>query len=425
MKKRLTVITAFLLIALVFAGCGKSEAAYDRSYDTAEAAAAEADYSNQSSDFSSGYSDDYEYSDYAAEEAAEPEDYDYDESGSGSATKEAAPEQVEEYGTKIIRNASISLDVENLELFSENLKKTVYDYGGYIENMDINAFDSDYSESRYGYFTARIPAARLDDFLNIVKDEGTVTAKSESAEDVTLQYVDTEARIATYEAERDSLMELLDKATSLKDILTIRDKIAEVNYELDSLQRQLKSMQNKVSYSTVSIDARETRTIAQSRGEKTYFEKIGENFLSEMEDGLEIAIDLLIFLISRLPLFLILALVVFIIVKIIKAIIGKPSKDKSGKRKKAETKIPEAPAKPGAEQGQMPQNAPPANMTPGNVPPANIPPADMPPASLPAPSGEPADSRNPVQPGGHFTSNMTPEAKPEETKDDTDVKGDN
>lgn len=335
MKKR--IIMAICCICLLYTGCGSKDSASYATRDEGYAAGAA-----ESSDFSSGYSNDYDY-DMVAEEAADYDagysDADPEYSDSGASGKEVTEEEVKEYGSKIIRNASISLEVDNLEAFSENLKKTVYDYDGYIENMDINAYDSDYSESRYGYFTVRIPSARLDDFLSIVKDEGTVTAKSESAEDVTLQYVDVEARIATYEAERDSLMELLDKATTLKDILTLRDKIAEVNYELDSLQRQLKSMQNKVSFSTVSVDAKETRILGTgSKGEKTYLQKIGENFISEMQDGLDIAIDLLIFLISRIPLFAILALVVFIIVKIIKGIAGKSGKADGKKMTRKEKK---------------------------------------------------------------------------------------
>lgn len=387
MKKKLSVYTAFLSAALIFSGCGKSESAssYDRSY---EAAAAEDSY-YEDSDFSSGYSDDYDYADadMEYEEAAE-----YDNTSSG-ASDDVSTEQVEEYGSKIIRNASVSLDVDNLEQLSVDLKKTVDDYGGYIESMDIHAYDSEYSESRYGYFTVRIPAAKLDAFLNIVKDEGTVTAKSESAEDVTLQYVDVEARISTYEAERDSLMKLLDEATNLKDILTIRDKIAEVNYELDSLQRQLKSMQNKVSYSTVSIDAKETRTIAGNKGEKSYWSKIGENFAMEMEDGLEMAIDLIIFVVTRLPLFIILALIVLVIVKVIKLIFGKSGKEKKAARA---AKKQQMAAK---QNGSAPVSAPGAAPSGQQAPPEQ-----------PAPSMDQVTEDKPatVQSGGHFTSNVPP-----------------
>ena len=333
MKKRLLILS--LCIGMLLTGCGKSESSADRSYDGAAMAAdTEAYYDDGgygSSDFSSGYS-----ADYAAEEPMEyekaAESYDDSNAAGSTAPDSVTPEEVEEYGSKIIRSASLSLDVNSLEEFADNLRKEVKSYGGYLESMDVNAYDSDYSESRYGYFTVRIPSDKLDDFLNIVKDEGTVTAKSESAEDVTLQYVDVEARISTYEAERDSLMELLDKATTLKDILTLRDEIAEVNYELDSLQRQLKAMQNKISYSTVNISAKENRVVSiTGGGKKSFLDKIRENFMDELEDGLDMAIDLLIFVITRLPLFLILALIVFIIVKIIRAII-KPKAPKAPKQ---------------------------------------------------------------------------------------------
>lgn len=400
MKKNLSVVVAFLSAALIFSGCGKSESAssYDRSY---EAAAAEDSY-YEDSDFSSGYADDYDYADadIEYEEAAE-----YEDNASSGASDDVSTEQIEEYGSKIIRNASLSLDVDNLEQLSVDLKKTVNDYGGYIESMDIHAYDSEYSESRYGYFTVRIPAAKLDAFLNIVKDEGTVTAKSESAEDVTLQYVDVEARISTYEAERDSLMKLLDEATNLKDILTLRDKIADVNYELDSLQRQLKSMQNKVSYSTVSIDAKETRTIASNKGEKSYWSKIGENFAMEMEDGLEMAINLIIFVITRLPLFIILALIVFVIVKVIKLIFGKSGKEK--KAAKAAKKQQKADNKP----GQAPAGA--AVPVPSGQ---QAPPEQPAPAESQAPEDKPAT----VQSGGHFTSNVPPIAGSNDTTEKKD-----
>ena len=380
MKKGLSIILAVSLSLLLLAACGKSDSGYERSGAAAESMAEEPVYAG-SSDFSSGYANDYDY-EPAVEEAAEMDDLEdsssYEASESADQKKEAAGEQIEEYGSKIIRNASISLDVENLEAFADNLKKTVYDYGGYIESMDINAYDSDYSESRFGYFTARIPSAKLDDFMNIVKDEGTVTAKSESAEDVTLQYVDVEAKIATYEAERDSLMELLDKASSLKDILAIRDKIAEVNYELDSLKRQLKSMQNKISYSTVSVSAKETRSIAGSKGDRTYFDKIEENFMSELEDGLETAIDLLIFIITRLPLFIILALMLLIIVKVIKAIFGKSGRERAErKRQEKERRAAEAAERKQAlqDKGGAAPSAAPAPAKTGEEPAGSVPPA--------------------------------------------------
>ena len=399
MKKRL--ILAMICMSLSLCGCGSSDSATkESSYD--RQAADEAYYDGESG-FSSGYNGDYAAEDYAAEDYAAEEaeaPVNEDNTSSGGITEE----EIADYGSKIIRNASLSLDVKSLEAFTDDLKKTVKEYGGYVESMDVNSYDSEYSESRYGYYSVRIPAERLDDFLNIVKNEGTITAKSESTEDVTLQYVDTEARISSYEAERDSLMELLDKATSLKDILTIRDEIADVNYELDSLKRQLKSMQNRVSYSTVSINAKESRLVSISGGgEKSWFAKTWEHFIEELADGLDIAMELLIFLITRLPLFAILVLVVFVIVKTAKKIFGRPGREKKQK----------AGSRAGAKDSSQPQ---PIQGQPQSVQgqPGQPQPEDRPagsPGESRAQQGQPPEedlkSREPEsQSTGHFTSNV-------------------
>lgn len=397
--KKMT-LTSIAVLALLLTACGSSTAA--GSYEKAAAQ----EYSDYGSDFSAGYAADaeaYDYDTYADTDYAEADyaEEALDDTSSVSSGKEITEDEIEDHGSKIIRNASLDLEVDSLDQFATNLKKTVYDYDGYIESMDINAYDSEYSESRYGYFTARIPAERLDDFLNIVTDEGIVTAKTESAEDVTLQYVDIEARIKTYEAERDSLMQLLDTATNLKDILTLRDKIAEVNYELDSLNSQIKSMSNRVSYSTVSISAQETRTLAGGGGEKTFWSKIGDDFMYEMEDGLEMAINFLIFIITRLPIILLLALVVFIIVKIIQAIIRSSQKNQAKRMQKQMMQNPAG--------GRYPQGSP-------MMPPA-------PPAPAPAPAPATSDSKDDEKPSGstHYTSNdpvSAPKDEEETKKDD-------
>ena len=336
MKKRGTIL-AVLLTAIVLAGCGSS----GKSEAAAESAAYDAGSYKRSNDFVTADTSaewDGDYEEAVAEEAPV--------SGSAETVTEA---DVKDQGSKIIRNANISMDVDDLNVFSENLKRTVNSYKGYIESADVNDYDSDYSENRYGYFTVRIPAERLDDFLSIVEGEGNITSKGESAEDVTMEYVDIEAHIATYEAERDSLMQLMDRAESIEDILKIREQLRDINYELDSLKRQLKSMQNKVSYSTVSIEAKETRSIMGSSKKKSFAARIAEKFVEEFADGWEIALDVLIFIVTRIPLFAILGGVVFVIVKIVKKIRSKGNKQ-AGTRT---TQVPQTHRV--AQTSQMPQ----------------------------------------------------------------------
>lgn len=362
------VLIAVLCAGIMLTGCGGSSSSASADYESAAA-------------YDGGYA---KTSNFATADAA---DWDYEEAAAEEAPAEGIADDITDADivgqeSKIIRNADVSMDVGDLNEFAVNLKKTVESYKGYMESSSINDYDSDYSEYRYGYFTVRVPAAKLDDFLNIVEEEGTITSKSESAEDVTLQYVDIEAHIDTYEAERDSLMELMGKAESVEDILTIREQLRDINYELDSLNRQMKSMENKVSYSTVNVEAKEARSIIGSTKKKSFASRIAEKFMDEFADGWEIALDVLIFIITRIPLFAILGVFVFIIVKIVKAIAAGSGK----KEKKQRSKPAVAPQTPqtqqtasgtesqpagtqqaGAQQGNAPAKHITSNVTPDDV----------------------------------------------------------
>ncbi len=63
-----------------------------------------------------------------------------------------------------------------------------------------------------------------------------MTSQSESAEDVTLQYTDTESRIASLKNEQERLNALLEKADTLENIFKLEERLTEVRYELENYQ---------------------------------------------------------------------------------------------------------------------------------------------------------------------------------------------
>ncbi len=318
-----TLCAAFC--AVMFTACGsssKSDSSYAREEPVYE------DYDSYGSDFSGAM----------AEEAYDMEDAAYEDggnSGTSGLSDEVTGDDVSNTSGKIIRNASLSLLVDDLYAFADNLSSTVKKFGGYIESSDVHDFESEYSESRDGYFVVRIPSNKMDSFMSIVQEKGNVTSKNETAEDVTLQYVDIQAHISSYESERDSLEELMKKADKIEDIITIKEKLTEVNYELDSLNRQLRSMDNRISYSTVTINASEKRSL--SKPTPSFGSKFWENFVSEFQDGIEAALNIIVFIVTRIPVFAVLILIFYLAFRIILALRDKIFGDsaKRAERKKA------------------------------------------------------------------------------------------
>ena len=96
------------------------------------------------------------------------------------------------------------------------------------------------SRYRYADLTLRIPVEKLAEFTAAVNSLSNVVSSSRNTEDVTLQYVDTESRVKTLETERDRLLELMEQAETMSDLLEIESRLTEVRGELERYASQLK-----------------------------------------------------------------------------------------------------------------------------------------------------------------------------------------
>lgn len=83
-----------------------------------------------------------------------------------------------------------------------------------IESSSISnsSYASSTSAARSARLTARIPSEKLDGYLAGISKQSNVTRKSESTEDVTLQYVDLQSHKKALLAEQESLLSMMEQA---------------------------------------------------------------------------------------------------------------------------------------------------------------------------------------------------------------------
>ena len=101
--------------------------------------------------------------------------------------------------------------------------------------------------------TLRIPADRLDSVLDGIKALGTPQTVQLSSTDVTQQAQDLDARVHALQAAITRLTELLGKAASTSDLITIEQAITDRQAELDSLTAQQRTLQDQVAMSTLAV----------------------------------------------------------------------------------------------------------------------------------------------------------------------------
>ena len=346
------MLTSSVFLALASAsltGCGAASAS---SYKSETAAAYDTSAGMPASLYksSTSFSSDAEAETYAAagNHEAAPEDFSTD-SGSAELSQETVlSQEVSNPGTdpartsdetspapverKLIRNVSMNLETREFDALTKSISDAVTFFGGYIEQADVSGnslYWSGERSSRYSNITARIPENKLDAFLTEVSGQGNVTYKNESVQDVTLQYTDITSRKKTLQMEQERLWELLEKAESVDAVIALEARLSEVRYQLESIESQLRTLDNQIVYSTVYLSIQEVQVLT-STDPDTIPVRIQKG-LSRTFNTLKISsVDFLVWFISSLPILAVFAVLVFIAVIILK----KPLKRRKTRKQK-------------------------------------------------------------------------------------------
>ena len=238
-------------------------------------------------------------------------------------------------GRKFIIRMDVTAEAQELEPALQTVTDRLTALGGYVEDQYIYN-GSLYSGRRYrnASLTLRVPADKLSELIATVEEAGNVVSSSRSTEDVTLQYVDTESRITALKTEQTRLLELMEQAETMSDLLEIESRLTEVRGDLERYTSQLKVLANQVDYATVSLSLSEVQEYTPV-AEKTRWEKITEGFVGSIRGVWNLILDVLSFLIIALPYLVVLGLVVWAVVVLIRRLRRKkgPKEPKKPKNK--------------------------------------------------------------------------------------------
>lgn len=159
-------------------------------------------------------------------------------------------------GQHMIRTASISLEVENLEDVLRRINAAVDRAGGYIMQSNV----AGPGENRQANLTLRVPEAKFIALLDEVEELGKLINRSTDDTDVTLSYVDLEARIRNLDRQEERLLAILDKAETIEDILRVEQELWRIRGQLESLTAEFSHLRDRVQFASVYVELRETPT---------------------------------------------------------------------------------------------------------------------------------------------------------------------
>ena len=269
-KKRISLLLTLALLMGLLTGCG-AKSAMTQSYDMA-----------------------------AAEEVMEA-------AGALEGAMDTGGELTQPDNRKWIITVEMSAETEDLDALLTALTGEIGALDGYVEDQNIYN-GSAYASRRYrrASLTVRVPAGDVDRFTQAVAGIANVVSSNKSLVDVTLQYSDTETRVRALETEQARLLELMEQAENLSDLLEIEGRLTEVRYELERYSSRLKLYDNQIDYATIYLSIDEVQEYTPVE-EPTVWQRICSGFVSSLKGLGTGIVDVVVWLIVSSPYILVFA----------------------------------------------------------------------------------------------------------------------
>jgi len=217
-----------------------------------------------------------------------------------------------EKGSKIIKNGRLQFEVSSLNKVKTQIDTLIGKYSSYYEEEQ---YQSHYNRISY-HLIIRIPNSKFDSLIvELEQGIGKLVSKNVNAQDVTEEYVDLKIRLDNNLAYLQQYQSILKKATTIKDVLEVQERIRRIEEEIESKKGRLKYLDANVKYSTIHLEISEL--INQELSSQPNFLRRIDNAFT---NGIHSFLDFLVFLVNLWP-FLLLLLIIWLLRKRIGAVI--------------------------------------------------------------------------------------------------------
>lgn len=254
---------------------------------------------------------------------------------------------------KLIKTVDLTAETYEFDELLATIEEKVDSLGGYMESTSVH---TNWNDLKYGDFIIRVPVDKMEQFVSEFAEVSNITDKSSTQEDVTLSYVDLESHKAALEAEETSLLNLLANATSIDDIIAIQSRLTEVRYQIESMESQLRTMDNLIDYATIYLYIEEVETYTPVE-EPSMGERISIGFKQSLEQVGTGFKNFIIFVLVNSPYLVIwgviIAITIIVLRLIIKAAIKKGDENEAKRQKEMQAKMQQMNTQNGQQNGKQ------------------------------------------------------------------------
>ena len=142
----------------------------------------------------------------------------------------------------VIKNASLSLAVDDPTISMENISQMAEEMGGYVVSANMyQTFLENGIKVPYVSMTIRVPAEKLNEAIKRIKAETDqpVIREDITSQDVTAEYTDLSSQLTNLEAAEEQLQAIMDDAVKTEDVLAVYEKLVAVREQIEVIKGQM------------------------------------------------------------------------------------------------------------------------------------------------------------------------------------------
>ena len=181
-------------------------------------------------------------------------DMDYEESDASYRGEDSLRVQ-EAQIRMVIKNASLSIVVEEPAATMDMISSLADDLGGYVVSSNLYRTQTESGlDIPQGSITIRVPAETLDQALEEIKSgAGQVLSENVSGQDVTQEYTDLGSRLKNLERAEEQLVEILEASYDTDDVLSVYNRLVDIREQIEVIKGQMKYYEQSAAMSAISV----------------------------------------------------------------------------------------------------------------------------------------------------------------------------